>query len=68
VVNSEHTDFPALLAEALDMLAATGDDLRTAADRLQCTASQLAKLIRDDPPAFAALNAARRGRGLPPLR
>lgn len=68
VVSPEHDDYPALLAEALDALAAVGHDLRAAAARLGCTPSQLLKLIKDDPPALALLNTARRERGRPPLR
>jgi hypothetical protein len=67
-VSPEHEDFPALLAEALDGLDAVDGDFRIAAGRLGCTPSQLVKLVKDDPPAFVAINAARRGRGQPPLR
>src|SRR5262249_9169240 len=44
LINPEHEDFPALLAEALDVLSATGDDPRAASELLGCTATQLVKL------------------------
>lgn len=66
-VNPEHTDFPALLAEALDVLAATEDDPKQAAERLQCSTSQLVKFIKEEPRAIAALNERRKSRGLRPL-
>src|SRR6476661_4227516 len=40
VVNPEHDDFPALLSEALDLLAATDHDPKRAADALGCSPSQ----------------------------
>lgn len=67
-VSPEHDDFPAMLAEALDAIAACGDDLKTAAERLGCTASQLIKLLKDEPRALAAVNARRRATGLHELR
>lgn len=67
-VSADHGDFPAVLAEALDHLAAAGGDVREAAQELRCTPTQLVRLFRDDPPTLAAINAARRERALPPLR
>ncbi|MDX2132733.1 MAG: peptide chain release factor-like protein [Planctomycetota bacterium] len=61
--NPQHADFPALLAEALDMAWACGLDVARAAARLACTTSQLVRLVKDHPPAFAMLNEARRARG-----
>ena len=43
-VNPSHADFPALLAEALDVLAACDFDVRSAADTLTCPSAQLVKL------------------------
>src|SRR6266446_9825480 len=48
VVSPEHDDFPAILAEALDAIAACGDDVKEAAERLGCTSSQLIKLLKDE--------------------
>jgi len=45
-VNSRHADFPALLAEALDTIFAYEADVKSAAFHLQCSASQLLKLLR----------------------
>lgn len=61
--NPEHEDYPAMLAEALDVVEACRGDLSRAALRLEVTMSQLVKLIKDHPPAFTALNQARRERG-----
>jgi hypothetical protein len=66
-VSAEHADFPALLAEALDALAACDGRLADAAARLGVTASQLTKLLKTEPRALAQLNAARRELGLRPL-
>lgn len=65
--NPEHRDFPALLAEALDMVEACGLDPARAALRLECTTSQLIKFVKDHPPAFEAWNRARAHAGLHPL-
>lgn len=67
-VNPEHDDFPALLAEALDRLAACEMDVRQAAETLGCTSSQLIKLLAKEPPALDWVNQQRRSRGLHPLR
>lgn len=68
VCSPSHADFPALLAEALDVLADTGHDPRRAAAVLGCTPTQLVRLLGDHPPALVALNAARAARGLHPVR
>ena len=67
-VNPAHEDFPALVAEALDHLAGRDMDLRSAAESLGCTASQLTKLLKDEPRALVQVNARRRELGLGPLR
>lgn len=61
--NPEHRDYPALLAEALDMIESCGLDPKTSAVRLDCTASQLIKLVKDHPPAFSWWNTRRCERG-----
>jgi len=63
VINPTHDDFPALLAEALDALAACNDDLAEAATFLGCSTSQLVKLLKIEPRAIACLNDRRRERG-----
>lgn len=66
--NPEHTDFPAMLAEALDVLASVHQDPRKAALRLGCSASQLTKLIKEHPPAFERWNHDRVELGEHPMR
>lgn len=56
VCNPEHWDFPALLAEALDVIYAAGLDARKASVRLCCTMTQLVKLVKDHPAAFEKWN------------
>jgi hypothetical protein len=68
VCNPGHRDYPALLAEALDMVESCGQDVRRAAMRLGCTPTQLVKLIREHAPAFEAMNRARAGAGMTTLR
>ncbi len=66
--NPEHADFPALLAEALDVLADADHDPRRAGAILGCTPTQLVRLLGDHPHALAALNAARVAKGMHPVR
>lgn len=63
-VRSTHEDFPALLAEALDVLAACEVDIRSAAEKLAITASQLTKFLKIEPNALAQVNEHRRELGL----
>jgi hypothetical protein len=65
VVSPSHGDFPALLAEALDVLAASGMDVKGAAASLGCTPSQLVKFLKDEPRALALVNAHRKQHNLP---
>ena len=67
-VSSGHADFPALLAEALDVSADCDFELRAAAERLGVTASQLTKLFRAAPEALVMVNSSRAERGLRPLK
>jgi hypothetical protein len=67
-LNPGHADFPALLAEALDVLAARGMDVRAAAELLGCSASQLTRLLKDEPRALQLVNDRRGQLGLRPLR
>lgn len=68
VVSPSHADYPALLAEALDVVWATGLDVKTASLRLVCTPSQWIKLVKAHPPALAWLNAHRLARGMHALK
>ncbi len=67
-VSTEHADFPALLAEALDRLAACDWDIAAAAAQLAITSSQLIKFLQREPPASVLLNRQRAIRQLRPLR
>jgi hypothetical protein len=63
-VNPEHEDFPALLAEALDVLASRNMDVQAAAQTLGCSGTQLVKLLKHEPAALELDNNARSNRGL----
>ncbi len=67
-VNPRNRDYPALLAEALDVVQACRFDVGAAAGALGVTMSQLARLIRHERPAFAWVNEGRAARGLPALK
>ncbi|CAN5791568.1 hypothetical protein BH11PLA1_BH11PLA1_16450 [soil metagenome] len=58
-VNVRHHDYPALLAEAFDVLADEDWEPKGAADRLGVTASQLVKFIGKEGAAFEKFNALR---------
>jgi hypothetical protein len=68
VVSTSHEDFPAILAEALDVLWACDLDPKSAAARLCCTMSQLVKLLKDHAPAWVWVNAHRAALGLYALK
>jgi hypothetical protein len=63
IVSSESGDFPALLAEALDRLAAGGWDVGQVAEQLRVTTTQLVKFLKLEPRALLQLNAARQEKG-----
>lgn len=67
-VNPDHADYPALLAEALDLVVVRRWDVAGAAGLLGVTMSQLSRLIRQHPPAFALVNEGRATVGLARLR
>lgn len=64
VCNSDHHDYPSLLAEAIDVIAAANWDPKRASIRLCCTLSQIIKLLKEHPPAAVRLNYEREQRGL----
>jgi hypothetical protein len=66
-VSPEHDDFPTILAEALDVLAAAAMDPRRAAATLGCTPSQLTRLLKAEPRALGLVNERRRSLDLHPL-
>lgn len=67
-INPRHRDYAPMLAEALDVVTAMGFDVAGAAGVLGVTMSQLARLIRHDPEAFAMVNDQRVKRGLHALK
>ena len=67
-LSAGHDDFPTLLAEALDVLAALDADPKRAAAVLSCTPTQLIRLLKLDPRALALVNGWRRDRQLHALR
>jgi hypothetical protein len=64
--STDHADFPALLAEALDVIACRHGHLSSSAEQLACTVSQLVKFLGKEPAALARVNDIRRSYGLPP--
>jgi hypothetical protein len=67
-VNPRHDDFPALLAEALDVCCASDDDPKAAAAFLGCSASQLVGFLKEFPRALTLVNERRRAAGRHALR
>lgn len=67
-VSVEHADFPTVLAEALDCLAAGGWDVAAAAAQLKISTSQLTKFLQREPEACLLLNRQRAARNLRPLQ
>lgn len=66
--STEHRDFPAMLAEALDVIAAADWDAKKASLRLGCSATQLIRFVKDHPAAMERWNRERTGRKLHPLK
>lgn len=67
-IRGDHDDFPALLAECLDFLAAAQFDLAPVAIALEVSASQLVKLLKKSSRAMEIVNRERTARGRRPLR
>ena len=63
----DHDDYPALVAEAFDRLAANGWQLPAAAAVLGVSPSQLARLCRREPAVWTALGRHRAAAGLAAL-
>jgi len=62
-VNARHEDFPAILAEAMDVIVANRWEVTQAARQLGVTTSQLTKLLKKHPEALEQVNQHRRERG-----
>ncbi|MEX2213654.1 MAG: peptide chain release factor-like protein [Phycisphaeraceae bacterium] len=67
-LNPKHDDFPAMLAEALDVIVALRCDVAGAATVLACSSSQLVKLLKEEPRALERVNLAREAAGLKRFR
>lgn len=67
-VSTSHDDFPALLAEALDALAAADWSAPATAEQLGISTSQLVKFLKQEPRALALLNRVQTERSLRPYR
>ncbi len=67
-VSPTHDDFPALLAEVLDVLQSVDMDVPQAAARLNCTSSQLGRFLKHEFRAMELVNRRRLELGLRPLR
>ena len=67
-VNKGHEDFPALVAEALDVLEAREFDFSAAARQLHLTSSQLSKFLKLASAVWQLVSAERKKRGLRPLK
>lgn len=67
-ISASHDDFPAILAEALDMIADCDYNLKAAAESLQSSSSQLIKLLKKEPRAIGWVNGRRQQLHLRPIR
>lgn len=67
-INPQHAEFPAVLAEALDVIVNQGLDMKRAAEILSVSSSQLIKLIKADNLAWQHLNQLRSDAGQHPLK
>lgn len=66
--NDQHSDFPSLIAEAMNAVDAKEFDVRVAAAALGCSTSQLVRFISKAPEAFNAMNLGREAAGLRRLK
>lgn len=66
-ISASHADYPSLVAEALDHLAAAAGEPGGVAPLLGATPSQLVKLLAKAPAAWTALARLRAAHGRPPL-
>ena len=67
-ISPNHEDFPAMLAEALNQIEIAELQMSKAAERLECSTSQLIKLIKLEDSAWQSLNQKRRDAGHGPLK
>lgn len=67
-ISPAHDDFPALLAEAMDVIWGEDLDMTNSARRLEVSKSQLLKLLKLEVSAWTKLNSERQSRGLHRLK
>ena len=67
-ISPNHEEFPCILAEALDFIAQSNFQIATAASKLNCSTSQLIKLIKLEVLAFQMVNEQRKKLGLSLLK
>ena len=67
-VNPRHVDFPALLAEGLDTVFNCELELKSAAEQMGCTSSQLITFLKKEPRAWELVNRHRVAHGLHHLK
>lgn len=68
LISADHEDYPALVAEALDILCFHKMNQPLAAELLRTSSSQLTKLFHQHPQAWQVLNVLRVQQGLSPLK
>lgn len=68
VIAASHEDYPALVAEALDHLHETAFSIASASATLRVSGTQLVRLFKKDPVAWATLNRRRAAAGLSELK
>lgn len=68
VCSASHSDYACLLAEALEWISAHEFQVSAAANQLNCTTSQLIKLLKMSENAFAWVNRQRKSLDLGPLK
>ena len=67
-VSDDNSDFPTLLAEALDRVVVHEFDLTAAAEPLRVSTTQLVRFLQQSPLAWQWINSDRKARSLRPLR
>lgn len=67
-ISAGHSDFPAVLAEALDVITSHQLEMKPASEVLNISCSQLIKLFKSDPRAWQHLNQLRNEAGLHNLK
>jgi hypothetical protein len=68
LISADHEDYPALVAEALDVLCFHQMNHSASAEVLRTSSSQLTKLFGQHPQAWQMLNVLRVQQGLSPLK